>query len=130
MDIYQLEQELSNIGLDFPIYHIGKLAYHSKPFIVEKDEEYRWNLNSGLYLYLSLMNKSDELKNEIFNDEKYKPSYHIQIERTSNGLEFTGYGLEFIKKERGEEFSKYIEEQFQKFRLRLLFLFPKVEEII
>jgi len=129
MNKNQLQDELLHIGMEFAIYHIGKLSYHCFPLIIEKNEKQKWNTGPGLYLYLGVMDSPEELE-QLSKHEEFDTTYFIKIVRTSKGLELKGQDIELIKEHQGEKFTHYIEERFQKFKLRLLFLYPKVEEFI
>jgi len=122
MGINHLEDVLCRMGLEFAIQDIGKLSYYCYPLISTKSNGEQWGRDPGFYFYLFLMNSPGEVV-----DDHYSTNFLIEIVKTSDGFELKGIDIDTIKQQQGEAFFNYIEQQLEKHKLRLLFLYPQIE---
>jgi len=126
MDKSELQKELSKMDLKGQIKNIGNLNCFFQPIFVSKESFDLWKIEPGFYLFIRVIFKEPNTS----TNQLYNPLYKVRIDRTSKGFELKGKGVKKMKEQRGEEFYQHIENQVQKNKLRLLFLFPQIQEFI
>lgn len=137
MDIYHLESELRDLGLDFQMYVDGIVFFNISPFIVKEGTDEAKNLNPGLYLEVSA-----EFEEKIpyhyefgYVEHPYQNFWiNLKIVKTTSGFELIRKKKEELIEGIDESVYNWVyecvEEQLKSCKIRLLFLYPRIEAIL